>query len=200
MDVEHIRIRLLEQYWNVADSWESPGTPDELRIKKFVLVLAFEDLCYRLYAYREKVFQLVNAALQLGHDQTEMQVRGKVLESLRRQGHSALLARLAQLDTNPMMRDLLARRNALTHRLMEHELGALSGFRRIGDDQYEEDDVETHFERDRWDLLAESMDVSAYRERLVRQFDDVWDALDELERGLCQELIMLLSRRGLART
>jgi hypothetical protein len=159
-----------------------------------------EDLCYRLYAYQEKVFQLVNAALQLGHGQAEMQLRGKVLGSLRKQGHSSVTARLAQLETNPMMQTLLEHRKALTHRLMEHELGALSGMRRILDEQYEDDDVETHMERDRWDLLAESMDINAYRERLVQEFDDVWDALDKFERSLCKELIMLLSRDGPART
>jgi MOSC N-terminal beta barrel domain len=33
---------------------EHPGTPDELRIKKFVATRAFEDVCYRLYACEER--------------------------------------------------------------------------------------------------------------------------------------------------
>ncbi len=104
MDLDHIRIRLLEQYWNVADSWEEPGTPDELRIKKFIIVLAFEDMCYRLYAYREKVFQLVNATLLLKHDQGNPRLRAGVLADLTRLGERTIVSRLGQLDADPMMK------------------------------------------------------------------------------------------------
>jgi hypothetical protein len=155
-------------------------------------------MCYRLYAHREKVFQLVNATLQLGCAQGDPQLRGNVARALRMRREPAIIGLLNELATEPMMQAFLKRRNELTHQLMEHELKGLHGLQRLIDDQYEEDDIETHFDRDRWDLLSESMDVNAYRDRLVREFEDVTDKLDEFERGLCRELIDALSRQGLA--
>jgi len=199
MDVEHIRRRLLGQYWDVASTFEEPGTLEELRIKKFIATLAFEDMCYRLYAYQEKVFQFVNAALLLGYSQEDRDLREKVRSALQARGEQSILNQLDLLSKEPRIKTFIRRRHEFAHRLAEHQLRALSGLRRLVDDQYDEDDIEAQLDRDRWDLLSESMDVDAYRDSLVREFDDVMETLDRFEPELCRKLMGGLSRRELLR-
>jgi hypothetical protein len=83
MHVDHIRVQLLEKYWRVINDAEDQGTPEKLRIKNFIVVLAFEDMCYRLHAYRDKVFQFLNIALFLRYDEGCPRLRFKAIAELK---------------------------------------------------------------------------------------------------------------------
>jgi hypothetical protein len=65
-EIWRIRQDLLERYYEVTSGHEEPESARGLVLKKFLVALADEDVCSRLYAYGEKLYQLLNMAFLIG--------------------------------------------------------------------------------------------------------------------------------------
>lgn len=196
MDLGNIGTRLLGQYYDVTDAFEDQGSEEELRIKKFLVTHVFEDTCYRLYAYQEKAFQLVNAALAAGVSEQDRQLRDNVRGWLQQNVELTVLERLDSLLKNKTIREMVGHRHGFSHRLSPHELRSLSGPRRLIEDLLWEQGTAQLPQPDGWDMLSASLDVGDYRERLRQRLDDACQVLEAFEAGLCRDLAEALARRG----
>ena len=120
-EIWRIRQDLLERYYDVTSGHEEPESARGLVLKKFLVALADEDVCSRLYAYGEKTYQLLNIAFLIKLREGRPDLREQVLDRLLRE-EGAIASRMRSFgsrdatDVN-LIGKALRRRNRFTHRL-----------------------------------------------------------------------------------
>jgi hypothetical protein len=160
IEEERWRIRqdLLERYYEVKSGHEEPESARGLVLKKFLVALADEDACSRLYAYGEKAYQLLNIAFLIGVREDHPAQKKQVFAWLERE-EGAIASRMkcfsSQSSTETsLIGDALRRRRLFTHRIApKTELSGVSALRigaarleggdsaRQGRGRHREDDV-----------------------------------------------------------
>lgn len=120
-EIWHIRQQLLMRYYDMTSGEEEPESARGLVLKKFLVALAEEDVCSRLYAYGEKTYQLLNLGFAIGVSEGHPEQKGKVLAWLERE--EGVIASRVKGYGSPdateagLIGDALRRRNRFTHRL-----------------------------------------------------------------------------------
>lgn len=200
MDFRFIGERLLGQYYDMAEDFEEWGSPEELLLKKFLVTHAQEDACYRLYAYQEKAFQLVNAALAVGCSEEDRELRDKIRGWLRENRERQILERFTAFSRDTTVREMIDLRHGYAHRLSWRDVKGLSGPRRLLEWLDWEPGMDQLLDLDRIDMVSASMDVDAYRQELVGKLQRIEGAIEAFEAGLCRDLEEALEKRGWRKT
>lgn len=91
-----------------------PHPPDVFReIGEFVY--HYENYCFRLYVYREKLLQFINAVLPVGYKDNQVRIEHILINPIVKQ--SGLLPLLEKFKTNGVLSKVINDRKDLTHRL-----------------------------------------------------------------------------------
>jgi len=91
-----------------------PDPPEVFReIKEFVY--HYENYCFRLYAYREKLLQFINAILPVGYKDNEVRIRHILINPIVKQ--AGLLLLLGKFKKDTVLSRVINDRTELTHRL-----------------------------------------------------------------------------------
>lgn len=91
-----------------------PRRPESFRaIEEFVY--HFENFCYRLFTYREKLLQFVNAVLPVGYSEREVNIRNILINPTVKV--SKILPLIEKFKKKTPLNRLIKDRNALTHKL-----------------------------------------------------------------------------------
>lgn len=117
MDLQFIRTKLLGEYYALHSQRAQPESAHGLIIKKFLVTHVEEDYCHRSYAYREKAYQLANAALGLGVREDALDPRKQVRDGLATRDGRQVLQRFGKFEGRKAIKDMFERRKALAHRL-----------------------------------------------------------------------------------
>lgn len=119
-----IREDLLGHYYEVTSRDEEPESARGLVLKKFLVVLADEDVCSRLYAYEEKLYQLLRLLLRLAFSidaRDDRPLKRRVSVGLEQQEGriASTLTRFSSQDSTEasLIRDALEQRKRFQHRL-----------------------------------------------------------------------------------
>lgn len=119
-EIWRIRQDLLERYYELISGFEEPESARGLVLKKFLVALADEDVCSRLYAYGEKAYQLLNITFLIG-GREDRPLRKQVIGWLERK-EGAIASRMKGFSPPDatdasLIGDALQRRKLFTHRL-----------------------------------------------------------------------------------
>lgn len=129
-----IQQDLLERYFGMVSTVEEPESARGLVLKKFLVTLADEDVCARLFSYGEKLYQLLNVAFLIGVPEDRATQKKDVLVWLNRE-ERGIASRVKSFRSDSagtsLIGDALHRRNLFTHRLApKRELAILGrGYR-----------------------------------------------------------------------
>jgi len=158
--------------------------------KKFLVVHSEDNIVIRVHAYRERVFQLVNLALELGSSEEKRNLIDDVAQKLQQHGHVLLLACLTTLTQSktPAIKDALDRRTEFVHRLPKRDWVSL----RSGGMLLEWLDLD-------WDQESfgskKPHEIQLESDNLRRKFQDIRQfigsicrELDDFEVGFCRTL------------
>lgn len=75
----------------------------------------YENYCYRVYTYREKILQFVNAILPVGYTDKEVRIQHLLINPIISQ--AGILVALKKFKKNTPMSTIIGDRTKLTHRL-----------------------------------------------------------------------------------
>jgi len=89
--------------------------PPDVFAKLEEFVYHYENYCYRLYTYREKLLQFVNAVLPVGYQDREVRIRFVLINPIVKQ--AGILQLLALFKKNASLSKVIEERTQLTHRL-----------------------------------------------------------------------------------
>lgn len=201
MDVQLIRMNLLERYYDVTSDFETPESPIGLILKKFLIAHSEEDICHRLYAYREKLHQFLNAALLAGYSEQERELGTQVRKWLQDNNEGSVLARLEAFGKDKFGKKdaigrMIDRRHALTHRLPVSELAMIGRPRRLAEWLFWDQEQKGLLDLDEYGVAASTFQVDAYCTGLRLNLEQIEEELWTCETGLCRELLGSLNRRG----
>lgn len=104
-----------------------------LEDRRIALLYHMDNFALRIFAYREKIFQLVNRALRLGVDARDPELRSKVASFLAEPRLESVKGSLLTLENDPEVKRILRERNALVHRIAHRESETLKPRRRAED-------------------------------------------------------------------
>jgi|SRR3989344_2800746 len=91
-----------------------PSPPEAFRvIEEFVY--HYENYCYRLFTYREKLLQFVNAMLPVGYTEKQVRIEHILINPIVKQ--AKLLGLLEKFKKNTSLSKAIQDRNSLTHKL-----------------------------------------------------------------------------------
>lgn len=91
-----------------------PSKPETFRaVQDFVY--HYENYCYRLYAYREKLLQFINAVLPVGYTEKQVRISHLLINPTVRQ--AGLVPSLHKFQKNSSLSRAIGDRNLMTHRL-----------------------------------------------------------------------------------
>ena len=109
---------------------------DSMYFRRLALIYHAENVDLRVYAYREKVFKLVQHFFGMkGISDRDLRFKDRVRAELTRRGLDAIASRLDTLGRDIKLRAALERRNLFTHGLKERdEFSALTSAARIDED------------------------------------------------------------------
>lgn len=92
----------------------NPSPPEVFRsIEDFVY--HYENYCYRAFAFREKLFQFINAILPLGYKEKDVRLKHLAVNPMIKQ--AKLLSIIEKFDKDRTLSSIIEDRNSLTHRL-----------------------------------------------------------------------------------
>jgi hypothetical protein len=180
------------RFWGLIDTMEEDDSALGLLLKKFLVVYTEDNAVLRVHAYRERVFQLTNAALTLRLPEKpersqKFSFNDEVSRILRERGHLALIRQLESFTSNkpPAIRDALERRNEFVHRIPTREWMSLRGGAQL------QDWLDFDWETDRF-AGKDPVDVALESDNLRRKWGFVLDflrkvqnELDSFEEGFC---------------
>ena len=129
MDFQQIQLDILDLFYNLAVPYMDEDEPEVIIRRKFIVTHCEQALCHAVYGYRDKVSQFVNAFLGAG--QAERALANTLYEWLKVQDEQPILDVLNSFQQDDVLRGLIERRNAVTHRLTPHDVKALRGGRRL---------------------------------------------------------------------
>lgn len=89
--------------------------PDDVFREIELFVYHYENYCFRLYAYREKLMQFINAVLPVGYEDKEVRMRHILINPIVKQ--AGLIPYFEKFKTNAFLSNVIADRAKLTHRL-----------------------------------------------------------------------------------
>lgn len=120
---------------------------DRLDLKRLAVIYHTDNFYFRLHAYREKVFKLLNVFLGLEIPDRDPMFNDKVINELTSKGLGELTRLLRDLSSDPKLSNdpiwskAIGRRNPFAHRLAKRDLGLRSD-ERIYDHIYDRSDSE----------------------------------------------------------
>lgn len=161
---------------------------DNLDLKRLALIYHEDNFYYRIHAYREKLFKLINHALglKLRDDSRAVSFNKEVLERLQDTGFVEIAELLENLPRDRIFSKFIARRNRLSHGLAEREKGwaTITTERRI------EDRIDVTSDVDQIDRVT---DLDRLHKQKQSELGDVCERLARFRR----ELVAALTRVGL---
>jgi hypothetical protein len=194
VDVWFLRQKLLTFLYETIDALEAPDSATGLVVKKALVIHVEQDICHWLYSYREKVWQLLNVAFEIGLDERSARLRSEVHRWLGAHGERQLLQELESFDRKEVIRSIIDRRHSLTHRLSPIELRTLSREQILGEYLIWDVEADELLGRDASQVAAGTFEVDEYQQRLVGQLEEIEAAVRDFERRLCSELVLSFSR------
>jgi len=125
-----------------------PSPPEVFReIQEFKY--HYENYCFRLYVYREKMIQFINAFMPIGYEDNEIRIKHLLINPVIKQ--AGLLFIFRKFKENTYLSNVIASREKLTHKLFYgKDFDAL--FRPLGDKKGGTKKTEEEFKKwtDNW--------------------------------------------------
>lgn len=154
---------------------------DRLDQKRLAINYHTDNFYFRIHAYREKIFKLVNIFVGLGIPDRphEVNFNDRVLDELGRQDLSEIKRLLSDLFSDPLLSEAIRRRNAFAHRLAKRDCGILKPDERIYDHIYVRKDSDKRdkiMDLDLYHMIKEN-EFSRICERLAKFRDELVAAL-----------------------
>ncbi len=177
----------LFRYWGVIDTMEENDSALGLMLKKFLVIYTEDNTVLRVHAYRERVFQLVNAVLDLGLHEEKPQIVDGVSKIIRDRGHLTLLEHLESLTANkpPAIREAIDRRNKFVHRAPTREWMSLKSGALLSDWLDFDWDTETFQGKSPAYVQLETDHLERRRDFVLDFIKSVGRALDIFEERFC---------------
>lgn len=196
-----IREDLLGHYYEVTSGDEEPESARGLVLKKFLVALADEDVCSRLYAYGEKAYQLLNIAFPIG-GREDRPLRTRVIGWLERK-EGALASRMKCFSSQDsteasLIGDALRRRRLFTHRLApKRDLAILGRAYRLFESAQLDWEEGTLPGKDAADIAKMTFEVDHLCEEVREWIEHILHELAEFGTALRGETCDAMVRRGL---
>lgn len=113
---------------------QSVGTlyADHLELKRLALVYHIDNFYFRIHAYREKLFRLVNHFLSLRVNDGG-RFNQRIIGALRGRGLHALMQLLRRFDRDRVLREAIDLRHLLVHAIARREWPTVTTGRRLDD-------------------------------------------------------------------
>lgn len=186
----------LEKSYGYISDMEPPESALGLIHKKFLVAHAEDDFCFRLYAYQEKVYQLLNAVFNIGLSERDQMHRDNIRNWLGT-NEPGLLQRLKYFKEHSVIRGMIEQRQALTHRLSKHDIQILGQTLRYFEWLSWDPDLDILAEKDQVDVALDSFRVDDLYTRTKTKLEAVERDLSGFAHALCGDVLNSLSRRGL---
>lgn len=90
--------------------------PQEVFRELSEFVYHYENYCFRLYVYREKLLHFINAVIPIGYEDNDVRIQHILINPIVRQ--AGLLSLLSKFKQNSALSIMISERTALTHRLL----------------------------------------------------------------------------------
>lgn len=152
---------------------------DRLDLKRRAVIYHTDNFYFRLHAYREKVFRLLNVFLGLEIPDRDPMFNDKLISELASKGLGELKSLLSDLSNDPMWSEFIVRRNRFAHRLAKRDLGILRSDERMYDLLYDRSDSEKK------DKIT---DLNLYHIYKLEEFGRICERLAKFRDGLAAAL------------
>lgn len=163
--------------------------PDSLYLKRMALIYHTDNFYFRVPAYREKVFKLVNQFLYLKIPDNERKFNNEVTAHIARLNLTQLSKLLSQFDQDPMFSKAMWLRNRIVHDLARRDWPgnwpSLETRARIDDVIFYTDKIDTWDRTSDWDRAHESKqeDLGNLYKRIEKFRDELLSTLRILDYG-----------------
>jgi len=190
----------LERFYEYTSDMESPDSPLGLILKKHLIAHTEDDFRFRLYAYQQKVYQLINAVFAIGENEENPKLPEGV-SCWVGENEKDVSTRLRFFYENKLIRDMIKQRRALTHRLRPEEMKILRSIERYFDLVYWDPGMEKLGKRDDADVAISSFVVDDHWQKIKGKLGEILRGLSDFGNGLCSDILNsdYLARRGLLR-
>jgi len=146
---------------------------DRLDLKRLAIIYHTDNFYFRIHAYREKVFQLVNVFLDLGIPDHHPNLNDKVFEKLGQRGLSELSRLLGDLTSDPALSEAIGRRKSFAHRLARRDWEGLD-WRSLQSNQRIKDQITNVSESDRVERFP---NFEAFHRSRLKEFGRICERL-----------------------
>jgi hypothetical protein len=168
--------------------------------RKFLIALVEDDVSHRVYGFREKLFQLLNAALLVEISEGDPRLKDKVRRWLSDQNLSGIKAILDEWECDAGVTWFFERRPGLVHRLSEHEWLTLAPERRLAEWFSWDVDANELSDREPADIVLTTWaEVDRYRLNLQERLECLEDTFATFESRFTEAVLSALSARRLLR-
>ena len=189
-------LEWLETSYGLTFDMDSPESGLGLIRKKFLITRTEDDFSFRLYAYQEKAYQLINLVCNIGLNERDPKQRGNILNWLEN-NEPPLREELRFFKDNIVIREMIGRRQALTHRLSKYDLQILGRTERFLEWLSWDPDLDTLAEKDPTDVALSSFNIDDLYHRTRKKLEGVERDLSTFGHALCGRILEILVRRRL---
>lgn len=186
----------LEKSYGYTSDMEPPESALGLIQKKFLVAHAEDDFCFRLYAYQEKVYQLLNAAFNIGLSEWDQKQREKIRKRLEMK-EPGLFQRLRYFKEHGVIREMIERRHSVTHRVFRHNIQFLSQIPRYIEWLSWEPGLDILAEKDEIDVALATFRIDDLYAYTKMKLETVERDLSAFAHEMCGDVLKSLGRRGL---
>ena len=189
-------LEWLETSYGLTLDMDPPESGLGLIRKKFLITRTEDDFSFRLYAYQEKVYQLINLVCNIGLNERDPKQRENILNWLEN-NEPPLREELRFFKDNIIIRDMIDRRQSLTHRLSKYDLQILGRTERFLEWLSWDPALDTLAEKDATDVAVSSFNIDNLYQKSRQKLEEVERDISAFGHALCAEILSILSHRDL---